>query len=163
MIPMSRWMRAATVFAFVLGFVIPGFAHHGVAWYDYSKTVTAKDVTVTEFDWTNPHCIIRFSVTDARQNIQHWTVEMHPPDNLVEHGWTRQTLRSGDVVTISFRPSKNGSASGLLEEVVLPNGVALRQNVLLLPAGETMSLQEWTRRFGHKVISTPPAPASSAH
>lgn len=157
----SMSTRAVTFLAVALGFVTPVLAHHGVAWYDYSKTVTAKGVTVTQFDWTNPHCNIRFDVTDDKHNVAHWIVEMHPPDNMIEHGWTRQTLRPGDVVTITFRPSKNGSASGLLEDVVLPNGIALRQNLLLLPAGQTMSVEEWTRRFGRKVISNPPA--SSLH
>jgi uncharacterized protein DUF6152 len=135
----------------------PAFAHHGVAWYDYSKTVTAK-VTVTQFDWTNPHCKIYFDTTDARKILRHWVVEMHPPNALLEHGWTRQTLHAGDEVSLTFRPAKNHSTTGLLEELTLPNGVTLRQNLLLLPAGQMMSIQEWTRRYAPKPLT----PSTSA-
>jgi hypothetical protein len=125
------------------------FAHHGVAWYDYSKTVTAK-VTVTQFEWTNPHCKIYFDTTDSQKILRHWVVEMHPPNGLLDHGWNRQTLHAGDEVSLTFRPAKNHSTTGLLEELTLPNGITLRQNLLLLPAGQVMSIQEWTRRFALK-------------
>jgi len=131
----------------------PVFAHHGVAWYDYSKTVTAK-VTVTRFDWTNPHCKIYFDTLDSRKIVRHWVVEMHPPNNLIEHGWTWQTLHAGDEISLTFRPAKNFSTTGLLDEVTLPNGVTLRQNVLLLPPGETMTIEEWTRRYAPKPVAT---------
>jgi hypothetical protein len=134
------------------------FAHHGVAWYDYSKTVTAK-VTVTQFEWINPHCKIYFDTTDNRKILRHWVVEMHPPNNLLDHGWTRQTLHQGDEISLTFRPAKNHSTTGLLEEVTLPNGVTLRQNLLLLPPGQVMSIGEWTKRFALKPASSS-APAA---
>jgi Family of unknown function (DUF6152) len=138
----------------------PASAHHGVAWYDYSKTVTAK-VTVAQFEWTNPHCKIYFDTVDSRKVLRHWIVEMHPPNGLLEHGWTRQTLHPGDEVSLTFRPAKNHSTTGLLEELTLPNGITLTQNLLLLPPGETMSIQEWTRRFAPRPAPTnlPPPPS----
>jgi Family of unknown function (DUF6152) len=134
------------------------FAHHGVAWYDYAKTVTAK-VTVTQFEWINPHCKIYFDTTDNRKILRHRVVEMHPPNNLLDHGWTRQTLHPGDEISLTFRPAKNHSTTGLLEEVTLPNGVTLRQNLLLLPPGQVMSIDEWTKRFALKPASAS-APAT---
>jgi hypothetical protein len=141
------------------GATTPISAHHGVAWYDYSKTVTAK-VLVTQYDWVNPHCKIYFDTFDSQKVLRHWVVEMHPPNALLEHGWTRQTLHPGDEVSLTFRPAKNHSTTGLLEELTLPNGITLRQNLLLLPAGQTMSIQEWTRRFASKPGA---ASTSSAH
>ena len=131
----------------------PLFAHHGVAAYDYTKTVTAKG-TVTEFAWTNPHCKIFFDVTDDNHNVQHWVVEMHPPNNLLDHGWTRQTLRPGDIVSLSFRPAKDSSTSGLLIDVTLPNGVELHQNLLQLPPGETMTIEQWSKHIRRKISSS---------
>ena len=139
---------------------MPAFAHHGVAWYDYSKTVRAENVTVTEFDWTNPHCKVYFDTTDDRKVVRHWIIEMHPPNNMLEHGWTRQTLHPGDVVSITFRPAKNHSTTGLLDELTLPNGITLQQNLLLLPPGEVMTIQQWTRRFASKLGVSTPAPQS---
>lgn len=136
----------------------PALGHHGVAWYDYSKTVTAK-VTLTQFDWGNPHCKIYFDTIDNRKVLRHWVVEMHPPNALIEHGWTRQTLHPGDEVSLTFRPAKNHSTTGLLEELTLPNGITLRQNLLLLPTGETLSIEEWTRRYALKQATKKPATA----
>jgi uncharacterized protein DUF6152 len=136
-------------------------AHHGVAWYDYSKTVTASKVTVTAFEWSNPHCKIYFDTTDDRKVVRHWIVEMHPPNALLEHGWTRQALHSGDVISLRFRPAKNHTNAGLLDEVTLPNGVTLRQNVLLLPPGQVMSIEEWTRKFASKAPGVNLSPTQS--
>src|ERR1700730_392376 len=97
-------------------------AHHGVAAYDYKTTIVTK-ATVAHFDWTNPHCKIFFDNIDDKHNVEHWVVEMHPPSNMIEHGWTRQTLSAGDVITLSFRPAKDGANSGLLIRVVLRNGL----------------------------------------
>lgn len=141
------------------GVAAPISAHHGVAWYDYSKTVTAK-VTVAQYEWVNPHCKIYFDITDSQKVLRHWIVEMHPPNALLEHGWTRQTLHPGDEVSLTFRPAKNHSTTGLLEELTLPNGITLRQNLLLLPSGQVMSIQEWTRRFAVKPAA---ASTSAAH
>lgn len=124
---------------------MPASAHHGVAWYDYSKTVTAEKATVTLYDWANPHTKIYFDVLDDRHQVQHWMAEMHPPEALIEHGWTRQTLHPGDVISISFRPAKDGTKTALVEEVTLPNGLKLRQNVLLVDPGKIMTIQEWSK------------------
>ena len=134
----------------LLGVPSAAFAHHGVAAYDYSKTVIAKNVTVTEWDWMNPHCKIHFDITDDHHNVQHWSVEMHPPDALMEHGWTRQSIHTGDVISVSFRPAKDFSTSGLLIQVTLANGFELVQNLLLEPPGKTMTLQEWVGYIGKK-------------
>ena len=134
----------------LLSVSIAAQAHHGVAAYDYSKTVVAKNVTVTQWDWVNPHCKIHFDVTDDRHNVQHWSVEMHPPEALLEHGWTRQSLHTGDVISLSFRPAKDFSAAGLLVDVTLPNGFQLVQNLLVLPVGKTYSMPEWANFIARK-------------
>jgi len=131
-------------------------AHHGVAAYDYEKTVVAKGVTVTAWDWVNPHCKIRFDVTDDRHNVQHWVVEMHPPSGLLEHGWTRQSLHPGDVISLTFRPAKDNSPMGLLIDATMPNGVQLTQNILQLPAGKTFTMQEWANRIARLNQTTKP-------
>jgi len=155
----SAQTKLIIAFSFALAMLsVPAFAHHGVAAYDYSKTVTAKG-TVTEFAWTNPHCKIFFDVTDSNHTVQHWVVEMHPPNDLLEHGWTRQTLRAGDVISLSFRPAKDFSVSGLLIDVTLPNGVELRQNLLQLPPGETMTIDQWSKQVRRKTTSANPSSA----
>jgi len=135
------------------------FAHHGVAAYDYSKTIVADKATVTEFEWMNPHCRILFNVTDDTHTIQHWAIEMHPPANMLEHGWTRQSLQSGDVISVTFRPAKDGSHTGLLGEVTLPSGIQLRQNLLELPPGQILTVQEWAKQHRNQTSAGKPSSA----
>ena len=151
---LQRFFPAARLFGrlFLALFVISSgvLAHHGVSAYDYSKTIVAKNVTIVQWDWGNPHCKIHFDVTDERHAVQHWSVEMHPPEALLDHGWTRQSLHTGDVISLTFRPAKDFSSAGLLIDVTLPNGDNLVQNSLRLPDGKTISMQEWANYISRK-------------
>ena len=103
--------------------VVPGAlrAHHGAAGYDNSKLTTLK-ATITNFTWSNPHCEIDFDTTDDKGTLQHWIIEAPPPTMLVERGWNRKSLKSGDVVMMSLNAAKNGSHSGIMRKAVLANG-----------------------------------------
>jgi hypothetical protein len=141
---LHRFVVAAIALAFLLAMPDLALAHHGVADYDYKKTVIAK-VKVTRFAWANPHCKIHFDAPDENGKIEDWTIEAHPPSNMVEHGWTRQSLHPGDEVTLHFRPGREGGPMGLLIKATFPDGQELQQNVLLLPSGETYTLAEWQK------------------
>jgi hypothetical protein len=112
-----------TVFAFAL-MASPLRAHHGSAGYDMAN-MTIRKATVTGFEWANPHCQIFFDVTDDKGNVVHWTVEAPPPTMLIERGWTRKSLKAGDVVTIHFHASKNGAPVGIIQKVYLADGTAI--------------------------------------
>lgn len=99
-------------------------AHHGQAAYEPTKELTVRG-TMTEFDWANPHCILRFDASDDKGRVQHWSVEAISPLMLTRHGWTRSSLKPGDVVTVVFRPAKNGDTTGILDKIVLPSGQQL--------------------------------------
>ena len=105
----------------------PAFAHHGTADYDYNKTLTEK-ATITDFKWSNPHCQIEFDFKDDKGSVQHWTVESLNPSSLRRDGWIlgRESLKAGDVVTITFHPAKNSTKMGFLEKAVLADGSVLR-------------------------------------
>lgn len=106
---------------------IPLFAHHGGAsLYDMDKVTTVK-ATVSEFVWSNPHCEISFDGVDQGR-ARHWTIEAHPPNIMLTHGWTRKSLKPGDVVTITFHPGQNGGAWGKMVKVVWPDGKELVQD-----------------------------------
>lgn len=120
----SRKVSASAIFLmFAATFLAPTavLAHHGEAAYETSKNVTVR-ATMTEFDWENPHCQLRFDVTDDKGNVRHWVVLAINPLMLERYGWTRESLKPGDMVTIVFHPAKNGDMSGILEKVVLANG-----------------------------------------
>jgi hypothetical protein len=102
----------------------PLSAHHGDAIYDLNaKNVTLKG-TVTEWVWANPHCVLRFDVTDNGE-VAHWVAETTAPPSLIQRGWTKQSLKPGDQVTVTVLPVKNGRTVGRLIEVVFPDGQKL--------------------------------------
>jgi hypothetical protein len=108
----------------------PLLAHHGNSAYDTTHPITLSG-TVTEFVWANPHCQIYMDVKDDKGNIVRWAVESNSPGILLRDGWTKESLKAGDAVTITFMPAKNGNpvgvAVGAYDEckVVLANGKEL--------------------------------------
>jgi len=115
-----HWMALGLAMAIAA----PAAAHHSFAMFDMQKsvTVTAK---VTEFRWTNPHSFMHMDVADAGGATTNWAIEMTSPNNLVNGGWRRSSLKPGDTVTVTYHPLINGKPGGSLVKVVLANGTVL--------------------------------------
>jgi uncharacterized protein DUF6152 len=120
--------KLAMIFLVLLSISVPLFAHHGAAAYDTTKKITVK-ATVTEWFWANPHCFLKFDVKDDKGNVVHWATEASNPADMVNLGWSKQTFKPGDEVTVTFEPVKNGLPIGRIEQVVLANGQILRGRV----------------------------------
>jgi hypothetical protein len=102
-------------------------AHHGgTTLYDLSKQVTLQKATITALVWANPHVEIEFDAADETGTVKHYTLENNSPPVLVTRGWTRNTLKRGDVVTITFNPGRLVPNVGRLVRVVLPDGKEIR-------------------------------------
>jgi hypothetical protein len=102
----------------------PASSHHGTAAYDTTKTVTVSG-TVTEFRFTNPHVLIFWEGKDEGGNIQKWSGERSGPNSMARNaGWSSRTMKPGDQVTITGRPSKNGSNTIAVSKIIL-NGQEL--------------------------------------
>jgi hypothetical protein len=100
---------------------VPARAHHGGATlYDLKKEVTLK-ATITEFVWASPHVEIGFDGVDASGKVSHWLLENNSPPVLVTRGWSRRTLKYGDVVTITFNPGRK-LPIGKVVKIVWPDG-----------------------------------------
>jgi hypothetical protein len=111
----------------VLGAICaPVFAHHGAAAYDMSKPIIMKGAVVTQFLWINPHPLIKADYKDEKGDVQHWTMEMGstPASELI--GWTRTTLKPGDVVTLYVWQAKTHLTVGRFNKVVLADGSTMR-------------------------------------
>ncbi len=102
----------------------PVFAHHGNAEYDEKKPLTLKG-SVTEFMWASPHSKILFDVKDAKGSVVHWSIETLSPGKLARAGWTKDAVRPGDQVTVTFSPAKNGTPTGFLQKVIFIDGKQL--------------------------------------
>jgi hypothetical protein len=105
------------------------FAHHGASVYDRQKLTNFK-ATITEFRYVNPHVQIFFDVKDETGNVVRWNCESINPGMLSKQGWTRNTLKPGDQVTIAAFPARLGSPICLFQKLTLADGKEL-QGVLL--------------------------------
>jgi hypothetical protein len=122
-------LKTLIIFVFgaaLLGMSVPVFGHHGAASYD--PKLTTQKGTVTDFKFINPHSEIYFDVTDAAGNGQKWIAEAVSVASMSRDGWTKNTLKPGDRVTISVFPSNVGSSRGLLAKIVL-NGKVIIDDV----------------------------------
>ena len=106
---------------------VPLLAHHGTSNYSTSaETITVSGV-VTEFVWSNPHVYVLFDVTNDKGTVVHWAGEMNSPGVLKAAGWTKNTLKAGDQVTLTLRPNKAGTPVGLLSRAnMVVNGKPLK-------------------------------------
>ena len=116
-----------TVFVLVLTVSIvslPLFAHHGNAVYDDTRTITLKG-TVTQWVWSNPHCILHLDVPDESGQVVSWIVETENPTSMFNIGWTKTSMKPGDQVTVTALAVKNGKPIGRIVDVLLPGGQKL--------------------------------------
>ena len=134
---MARIVAGALVA--VAALTAPALAHHGSAVsydIDIAKLTTVTG-TVTEWVWRNPHCFIMLDVKGADGNVVKWTAETSSTQSMQgEHGWSRTTLKPGDVITVTVFPSRAGTTAGLLYKVVAADGKVLIEDESRLPRGQ---------------------------
>lgn len=116
------WILSVLVGLFTVS--VPVLAHHGNAGYDYTKTITVKG-TVTEWVWSNPHCLLKFDVKDEKGNVQHWITEASSPVDMLHAGWSKNTFKPGDEITIDVMPNKEDTPVGRIRKVTLSDGTVL--------------------------------------
>lgn len=92
--------------------VTPSAAHHGVTNYDMKKTIVLSG-KVTAFDWSNPHCLAYLDVSDDSGQVKHWTLELSSTFSMAQRGWTRDSLKRGDSISVETHPARNGAPVGI--------------------------------------------------
>jgi Family of unknown function (DUF6152) len=100
-------------------------AHHGSSNYDLSKSVSVKG-TVTQFEFINPHSAIHLEAKDDKGNAEQWLIEADSPNNLARAGWTRDSIKPGDPVTIVGNRLKDGSKVMRLQKIIFSDGRELK-------------------------------------
>lgn len=102
----------------------PALAHHGTANYDTEKSVSVKG-NVTDFQFVNPHVLIYMQAKDASGKTINWQGELTSPNRLSRTGWKKDTIKPGDVITITGYPAKSGSPEIWIQKVELSDGTKL--------------------------------------
>ena len=110
---------------FCLGVAAPSTAHHSfAAVFDVSKPVTVSG-TVTDVEWMNPHAWIHLDAKADDGNVESWSFELGSPNGLIRRGWSRATIKLGDVISISGYRARDGSMRGNVVAVTLASGQRL--------------------------------------
>jgi len=95
-----------------LAAAVPCAAHHSLAAdYDVSKPVLLDGV-VTRVDWMNPHVRFRMDVKDESGKVTNWEFELGSPNTLMRSGWTKNSLKIGQEVTVRGCRAKDNATQG---------------------------------------------------
>jgi hypothetical protein len=103
----------------------PMFAHHGTqVSYQVEKSITMNG-TVTEWAFAYPHPQIYFDVKDDSGKVAHWAAELLPAPIMMRNlhvGWSKESIKPGDQLTITCNPSKSPGATVCLARKLVVNG-----------------------------------------
>ncbi|HLQ76418.1 MAG TPA: DUF6152 family protein [Terriglobia bacterium] len=104
---LNSWSLAVVL---ALGVAAPLAAHHSfAAEYDSSKQVTLIG-KVTKVEWQNPHAFFYIDVKDDKTGqIANWSIELGSPNSLMRLGWSRNSMKLNDAVTVQGSLAKDGS------------------------------------------------------
>ena len=116
----NKSLVPAIIILALVAVAIPLAAHH--SWpVNMSKLVTVKG-TVTEFAWENPHPMITLEVKAENGSTEKWLVGGPAINRMEANGWTRATVKPGDVITGIGYQFSDGQKIVRLERAVLADG-----------------------------------------
>jgi hypothetical protein len=106
-------------------FALPAAAHHSFAMFDAANPMTMTG-TVQEFEWANPHSWLRVMIEDEELGREVlWAFELGSPVQQTRVGWSADSLKPGDTVTVLIHPLKDGARAGGLITATLSDGRVL--------------------------------------
>jgi hypothetical protein len=87
-------------------------AHHSAAMFDFRHPVTVKG-TVKALQVINPHTHMQMTITD-KKGTREWDFEGHSASNFYRAGYNRGAVNSGDVISITYAPMRDGKDGGYI-------------------------------------------------
>jgi len=124
---MKRVQIGALVAVLLCGVALAGrvSAHHSIqAQFDINKTFTISG-TVAKVEFINPHSYLTLNVKGADGKVTKWAFEMAAAGQLRRAGLSRADrggLKAGDEITVLALAARDGSNSGLLQELKVADG-----------------------------------------
>jgi hypothetical protein len=121
---MKTGLITATVILALLSSVVPLKAHH--SWpVSMNKLVTVKG-TVKQIEWANPHPMFTIEVRADDGKTEKWEIGGPALNRMEANGWSRNTVKIGDVVTGTGYQFSDGQKIVRLERLVLSDGKEMR-------------------------------------
>ncbi len=118
-------LTAGTLATGSLVFAMQGIAHHSfAAEFDADSPIDLTGI-VTSVKWSNPHTFFYIDVENEDGDWENWALELGSPNGLMRRGWTRNSLKIGDTVSVTGSRARDGSLKGNAREVVLASGQQL--------------------------------------
>jgi Family of unknown function (DUF6152) len=111
----------------LMGGVHGARAHHSYAMFDESKTLTVSG-TVAKLEWTNPHVFVWIYVPSTKNPGKYdlYAFENGSPNAITKVGWSKDSLRAGDKITVEYWPLRDGRNGGHLALATLADGRKLK-------------------------------------
>ena len=122
---MKIWKKALVAAVMAAAAAGAAVAHHSFASeFDASKKIKLSG-TVTKVQWRNPHTYFFVDVKGEDGAIHNWAMELGSPNVLMRRGWTRDSLKIGDQVTVEGSRARDNSYKGNANSVVMGDGKRL--------------------------------------
>ncbi len=100
-------------------------AHHSfAAEFDSSKPIVLHG-KITKVEWINPHVYVWIDAADSTGAVTDWKIESAAPNYLQNLGWSKASVKAGDIVSIQGFVSKDEPHFAKMDVVTLPSGVRL--------------------------------------
>ena len=99
-----------------LALIPAAWAHHSQSEYD-SRSKVEVSGTVTRLEWKSPHAWIYLDVTSDKGEKVNWHFELPSPNTLMRRGWTRDSLKPGDHISVVGAPARNFPAIGYANSI----------------------------------------------
>jgi Family of unknown function (DUF6152) len=121
-------MKTLCVPAFIIltlvSAALPLSAHH--SWpVSFNRMVTVKG-TVVEFRWANPHPMITLDAQASDGKTERWEIGGPAIIRMEANGWTKTTVKPGDVITGIGYQYADGQKILRLDHVILADGKEIR-------------------------------------
>lgn len=115
--------RLMCVFA-LLTVNLNSFGHHSRASVDLKRKVEVVG-EVVRVSWRNPHIFINVVGTDEMGKTGTWVLEGHSVSGMLNHGWTKDAIKVGSMVSAVFSPNRNpDKKNGLIDHFTRQDGMS---------------------------------------